>query len=296
MARDGADVHLVARGAHLRALRERGLRWRTPEHDELLKLPASELSAVTPAEGDVVVLATKLQDAEQALELVHARFGPTVPVVTWTNGVHGQRWAVARFHTVVASVIYVPATYQAPGEACLWGQPYRGTMHLGQIRGANTAVRDALAAALQQADFEAPVHRDLAPVQNAKWVVNCGGAAQALVVADQWRQVADAAIAEARRIMGVAGLPVASDAELLPRPLSMGTIDGQQRGGGSTWQSLTSGRSLESRYLNGAIVELADEHGAKAPINEALVYAAARAEAEGWRAPSLRASEVLPGA
>ena len=47
-------------------------------------------------------------------------------------------------------------------------------------------------------------------------------------------------------------------------------IGGQDRGGGSTWQSLARGGAVEADYLNGEIVLLGRLHGVPTPVNELL--------------------------
>ena len=67
LAASGHEVVLVARGAHLDALRARGLRLATPHGTSTLDIPAvagpGELGL---REDDVLLLATKTQDAEPA--------------------------------------------------------------------------------------------------------------------------------------------------------------------------------------------------------------------------------------
>ncbi len=127
--RGGLDLHLVARGAHLEALR-RGLLWRRPEADELLPIPASSLEELEPKEDDVVAVATKLQHAEALLDRVQRLWGDPV-VSMWTNGLAGDRWAQRRFTRTVPSVVWVPASVPAPGQAALWGLPSPGQVVLG---------------------------------------------------------------------------------------------------------------------------------------------------------------------
>ena len=68
LAASGHEVVLVARGAHLDALKARGLRLATPDGTSTLDIPAvagpGELSL---REDDVLLLATKTHDAEPLL-------------------------------------------------------------------------------------------------------------------------------------------------------------------------------------------------------------------------------------
>ena len=68
-----------------------------------------------------------------------------------------------------------------------------------------------------------------------------------------------------------------------------GEIPGLKREGGSTWQSVVTGRSLETDYLNGEIVLLGRLHGIPTPANATMLDIAAQTAAErrqpGWITP-----------
>src|SRR6266568_7358674 len=106
LAATGHEVVLVARGAHLDALRSRGLRLATPDGTSTLDIPAvagpGELSL---REDDVLLLATKTQDAEpllaewawQPVRNTTGSAADALPVVCAQNGVAGERIALRRF-------------------------------------------------------------------------------------------------------------------------------------------------------------------------------------------------------
>ena len=71
-------------------------------------------------------------------------------------------------------------------------------------------------------------------------------------------------------------------------------VNGEMRGGGSSWQSLARGtRSIEADYLNGEIVTLGRLHGVPTPAN-ALMQRIANAQARVGAPPqSVPVAEVL---
>jgi len=290
--RAGERVHFVARGFRGQALAQHGLRWRTPDRDETLPIPTSTADELVPGPDDVLCLATKLHDAPDALDSLPAAFAHT-PVVTWTNGVQAPAWAAETGRDVVAAAVVVPATIDDPATATLWGVPHYGAMHLGVTHGDGTTVRDAMHRALGQAGFDPVSHDDVWPILRAKWMTNLMGAAQALVRPEGFEAVALAALAEGIAVLEHAGVPCADVDALSPRPITVGTIDGTTRDGGSTFRSITRGKPLETPYLNGPLVDLARAHGTAAPINEALLRWADVAMDEGWRAPRIGADDVL---
>ncbi|MCM0021928.1 MAG: 2-dehydropantoate 2-reductase, partial [Tagaea sp.] len=87
LAQSGADVALVARGAHLDAIRRQGgLKIESPQGEFLAKVRVSDdASALGPA--DLVGLAIKLWDTEGAIRAVASLMGPSTKIVSFQNGV-----------------------------------------------------------------------------------------------------------------------------------------------------------------------------------------------------------------
>src|SRR5205085_12107865 len=82
----GADVVLFARGPHLLAMRERGLRVVSPDGDfEVKPEVAGDLDAIGPA--DVVVLGVKAHSLPTLAPRLRALFGPDTVVVSTQNGI-----------------------------------------------------------------------------------------------------------------------------------------------------------------------------------------------------------------
>ena len=117
LAAAGADVLFVARGAHLAALQQRGLRIESPLGP--LHLPAVNATDDTAAVGhaDVVLFTVKLYDTESALRLLPPLIGPGTVVVPLQNGVDSVSSLSASVgRTCVAGgTTYVSAVVAEPG-------------------------------------------------------------------------------------------------------------------------------------------------------------------------------------
>lgn len=86
LARGGADVHLVARGANLEAMRANGVRVLSPRGDFSARVPATDdPREIGPV--DVVVLGLKAQDYATAGPLLAPLLGPETAVVAAQNGI-----------------------------------------------------------------------------------------------------------------------------------------------------------------------------------------------------------------
>jgi len=140
---------------------------------------------------------------------------------------------------------------------------------------------------LRGVGFDAVAREDIGRWKYAKWIINLGGAAQAMVE-DDWQSVADEAQAEGEIVLEAAGVDRITTEELIARAevVRSDPVDGKPREGGSTWQSHARGRPLESPWLEGAMAKLAEELGVPAPVNAFLARASISPRA-------LTAAEVL---
>jgi len=86
LARAGADVVLFARGPHLRAMRERGLRVRSPEGDFEVH-PEATGDLTTVGTLDVVVIGVKAHSLPALAPHLRSVFGPDTVVVSTQNGI-----------------------------------------------------------------------------------------------------------------------------------------------------------------------------------------------------------------
>ena len=126
-----------------------------------------------------------------------------------------------------------------------------------------------------------------------KLLMNLANSIEATVAPDP--RVEGAGEARAGRGRGVpapAGIDFASadeDKERRGDRMNVRPVNGEFRGGGSSWQSLARGTgSIETDYLNGEIVMLGRMHGVPTPANE-LMQRVANEQARR------RAAEVGPG-
>jgi thiosulfate/3-mercaptopyruvate sulfurtransferase len=69
-------------------------------------------------------------------------------------------------------------------------------------------------------------------------------------------------------------------------------IEGRSRAGGSTWQSLARGGSVECDYLNGEIALLGRLHGVATPVNAELQRRIAAAARAGARPGGMSSEEL----
>ncbi len=298
LARAGSEVVLVARGAHLDALRATGLDLRTPHGRDVLRLPAvGAVAEVDWADGDVVLLTVKGQHAEGLLAELDGLVDPTTPIVCAQNGVANERRAMRRFAAVHGMCVMLPAVHLEPGVVAAFGDPTPGILDVGRVPDGADGVDAAIAADLRAAGFSAEPHDRILRAKHRKLISNLANAAVALSGYDAASSpLVAAAMAEGEAVLAHAGIDVASadeDADRRRDHFRIGKVAGIPRGGGSTWQSLARGTGeVEVDTLNGEIVLQARLHGTDAPINESLRRLAHRAAREGWEAGALPLADL----
>ena len=292
LARAGEDVVLIARGPHLAAMRERGLRVVGAEGDFTVHPRCTDdIGAV--AEAEVVFLTLKAHSLPAVASSLAASLGPTTAVVSAQNGIpwwyfqrHGGELEGTRLRSVdptgalsggidpariVACIVYPATRLVEPG---LVEHVEGNRFSIGELDGSRTDRALAISATLVRAGFKAPVQTR---IRQELWLKLLGNAAfnpiSALTRATLSEITSDpAASALARAVMEEAD----SIARRLGVEIPIGIdrrIEGAARVGDhktSMLQDVEAGRPLEVEALVGALVELAGLTGVSVPRLETL--------------------------
>lgn len=117
LAAAGNEVHFVARGAHLEAMRESGLKVKSGFGDMALAPVNATDDAATIGPADIVLFCVKLYDTESAAAKLGPLVGRDTLVVPLQNGVDSaeRMAAVVPPANVVGGVAYISATIEQPG-------------------------------------------------------------------------------------------------------------------------------------------------------------------------------------
>jgi len=276
LAAAGEDVTLIARGAHLDAIRRDGLRLDTPDGSEVFRLPAVEgPEELDLGPDDLVILTMKSNDTAAALARLRTAAPPETPIICAQNGVANERMALRLFANVYGVCVIFPATHLEPGVVEAQSTPITGLLDLGRYPSGVDETAERIAAMFKAATFESVARPDIMRWKYRKLIMNLGNAVQAVCVRDDdGTALIDRIRAEATQVFAAAGIDVVPEAEEEARRaniLQVKPVRGRTRDGGSSWQSLRrrSG-SIESDYLNGEIVLLGRLHGVPTPANELI--------------------------
>jgi len=287
LARAGVDVTLIARGPHLKAMRESGLRVIDSGGEWTVRIDATDDFAAMRDAGAVFVT-LKAHSLPPVAERLAAGIGPDTVVVSAQNGIpwwyfqrHGGELegihlesvdpggAVANAidpRRVIGCIVYTATSLVSPGVVRhVEGERFS----LGELDGSQSARILELSHLLGSAGLKAPV---LQRIRAELWLKLLGNAvfnplsaltraslgdiAQSPLVAEVVRSAMEEADAVARRL-GIE-IPVSIDQR----------IKGAARVGDhktSMLQDLEAGRPMEIDALTGSVVELGDRLGVPVP-------------------------------
>jgi 2-dehydropantoate 2-reductase len=300
LAEHGHDVLLIARGAHHDAIRTDGLRIESPDGSITLKIPVVDSPTKVSWTGDdVLLLATKTQDTEAALDALAHVAPQTLPIFCAQNSVANERMATHRFASVYGVYVWSPADYLTPGHVRVWCAPTSGILHVGCYPPGVDALSERVAAAFRDATFFAEAKADIMRWKYRKLLSNLGNAVDALCgTAARGSGIAQRARREGIACLDAAGIShVADDEEdaaKLEREVRPRTINGEERRGGSSWQSLERRLgTIETDYLNGEIVRLGQRYGVPTPVNALLLYLSQRVAMERRPPGSINPDKIL---
>jgi 2-dehydropantoate 2-reductase len=284
LVQGGYDVALIARGAHYEAIRDHGLRIQSPDDDTTLEIPVanhpSQLGLVT---DDVVILAMKSQDTIGACEALDACAPPDIAVACFQNGVENERVVLRHFPNTYAVCVMSPTSHIEPGVVIAQSAPVTGLLDIGRYPAGVDDRTHLIADALNASTFHSIPRPDVMRWKYTKLLMNLANSIEASVTPDpRVKELAAVVRVEGEACLRAAGIDFASrdeDKERRGDRMHVRPVNGEYRGGGSSWQSLARGtRSIEADYLNGEIVLLGSLHGVPTPAN-ALMQRTAKEQA-----------------
>jgi 2-dehydropantoate 2-reductase len=275
LAQGGADVHFIARGRHLEAMRASGLRIEGPEPVDVQRVNATD----KPADAgvmDVVMLGVKLWDTEAAIEQMRPMVGPQTVVISFQNGVLKDQYLRAAFDAkqIMGGVGYVATTIESPGVIRQTGPMQR--LIFGEFDGSRSARGEAfLAACLAggiNAELSLHIQREI--WQKYVFLVGLSGTTTTMRTTigpirsnPQTRAFLEDVMREVVAVGRAHGVDLAEDfaATAMQRADSVAADMTS-----SMHHDLERGNRLEVRWLSGGVVELGRAKGIATPLNRAI--------------------------
>ena len=276
LAKGVADVHFVARGAHLAAMRAHGLTVESAH--EPLRLEPVEVTGDPATIGpvDVVLFGVKLWDTEPAARAILPLIGPDTAVISFQNGVQKDDTLrpIVGAHAIVGGAAYIGAAIARPGVIAHTGTMQR--LVFGEYDGRRSARIEAFLAACRAGGINAEISADITRELWEKYaflVALSGATASIRLPLGPIRShpltrrfLLDLAkeVVAVGRAHGVA-LPVdfaeqrIAFADALPAEMTA-----------SMHHDLERGNRLELAWLSGGVVDLGQKVGVPTPVNRAV--------------------------
>jgi 2-dehydropantoate 2-reductase len=277
LAKAGADVTFIARGAHLAAMKRDGLKVQSQRGDiHLVPTQATD----NPAEigkVDFVLFCVKLWDVESAGISIKPLIGPDTAVIPLQNGVDAAERLIPILgpNAVMGGVAQISANIIAPGVIQQVGTFMR--IVFGELDGSASPRGKAFLALCLKAGFEAKLSDAILTELWMKFILL---AANASAVATSRRPIGDLRDPEIRPVMLAAyrevmdvgracGIALPDNAVEITAGYS-DSLPAHQKP--SMALDLDRGNRLELPWLGGKVVELGRKHGVPTPMHS-LMYA-----------------------
>jgi 2-dehydropantoate 2-reductase len=286
LAKAGSDVTFVARGAHLAAMRTRGLSVLGPRGDIVLgPVPATDDPAgIGPV--DIVLFCVKLWDVESAGAAIRPLLGRDTAVIPLQNGIDASDRLIPILGkgAVMGGVAQISATISGPGVIRQTGTFMR--LISGELDGRASPRGAAFQQQCQKAGFDAVNTDQILMALWEKFVLLATNSSIAALTRLPFGKLRDdpevfslfaKGVAEAVAVGRASGVPLPPDTET--RALqAIRNFPGDMLP--SMAIDLLRGNRLELPWLSGKVVALGRELGVPTPTHDVL-YAALKPYANG---------------
>lgn len=274
LAAAGEDVTFIARGAHLKAMQENGLRIESPLGD--LTLPSVRATDDPAAVGPVdhVLFLVKLPDTRSAAEAMRPLLGPETTVLSLQNGVDAWGWIgeVVGMERVLAGTARIPAMVSSPGVVTHSAPTAQITF--GEFDGSRSPRAEALLATYGRA-VDTELIDDIEVEIWSKFVMLSAFSALTCMTRLPIGPIRETPPTRAL-LRRAAEETAAVGKAICPRLPAETVVDGTMAFfdkappiiRSSMLDDLNRGKPIEVEHLSGAVARLAAENGLSAPVHE----------------------------
>ncbi|MFQ5944669.1 MAG: 2-dehydropantoate 2-reductase [Anaerolineae bacterium] len=276
LAHAGHDVTFIARGAHLQAIREKGLEVRSV-HGDFTVHPAQ--ATARPSEVglvDYVIVAVKHYHLAEAAPMVRHLVGPNTVVAPLLNGVDAHEYLIEVLgnEPVIGGLCALVSMIEAPGIIRQTSRLRR--VELGELDGNQSERVERLIRAWSEGGVES-IHSD--SIHIALWnkllfIASFGGVtalaranAGEILSTPQTRTLFIQAMREIEAVARSQGTSLPSDA--VERGLGLAEAVAPE-GTSSMQRDVAAGRPFELEAFSGKIVQLGEASGVETPVHRGI--------------------------
>ncbi len=275
LAQAGNDVCVVARGAHLAAIREGGLRIRSPKGDAVVAVAATEEPGSVGA-CDVVLVCVKSYDTASVAASIGPMLAGDSAIVSLQNGVDNEDLIAAQVgaERVLGGAAFIFSSIVAPGVVEHTGGPAR--LVFGELDGTRSARAERLLDHLRAAKIDAELTSEIRRVLWTKFAFICAAAGMTATSrltlrevynCDESREMFVRIVDEVVALACLEGIPLGDDVRDDALRFAA-TVDSGSYS--SLYHDLVAGRPLELDSLHGAVVRRAAARGLPTPACQSV--------------------------
>lgn len=287
LAAAGEDVHFIARGQHLAALRANGLVLKSANGDLHLQPVSATDDPASIGPVDIVIFAVKRYDTESAAKLIKPVIGADTAAITLQNGMDKDerlRTVLGHGHVMDGAAYIGGARVASPGVITHVGKVAR--IVFGEADGSRSARGGSFLAACKNAGMDATFSTEIARELWAKFAFLSAFSGISSVLRqpvgeiagdDGTRKLFADAIMECVAIAKANGIDLGDD-YLAKQQNFVDQVPPETRS--SMQMDVEAGRRLELDWMSGAVARIGDELGVPTPIHH-FIYAALKRYAGG---------------
>ena len=272
LAQSGQDVTFIARGHHLQAIREKGLRIKSVFGDFVVSpIQATDKpSEVGPV--DLIIVATKTYHTDDAAQAIKSMVGSETVVMSLQNGVEAANrlGAVVGIEHMIGGTTWLSAAIEAPGIIGQYSQFRR--IALGELNGQKTLRIQRIHDALSRSGATIELVEDINKVMWTKYVFIASVTAIGCLTratfgeyrhVPEARAVLAAAMQEVKAVAQASGIML--DTDVIDKTLAF--LDGSAPGIKTSMQrDIEAGKVSELESMIGFVVLLGEKLKVPTPV------------------------------
>ena len=276
LAQAGEDVSFIARGEHLRAIQESGLRVESADGDFLIQPARATDDTTTVGPVDAVVLAVKGWQVPDAIATIRPLMGAGTFIMPLLNGIDAPNQLAAAFgrRRVAPGLCNLFGAVEAPGQ--IRNMMARPRIVVGEFDGSGSERLERLCQAFARVGVRAAVADDIWAALWEKLLLvapfaGVGAVTRAPVgvmrTLAETRAMLEGAMTEIYELARARGVAMAADAIAT----AFAFVDGSpEQATASMQRDIIAGRPSELESQVGVVVRLARETAMNVPIHTAL--------------------------
>ena len=275
LARAGHNVTFIARGPHLDAIQQNGLRVVSSNDGDFTVAGDATDNPSSAGAQELVLFTVKMYHNDDAIHAIAPLVGPDTIILTLQNGIdNGDRLAeVYGPERVMIGSAYLEGRISEPGVVTQGGP---GAASFGERTLGITERGRRLLEAFQCAGWRVELLENMTGMLWKKFAYLSGSAGVCaasgcmygeLRTVPETRAAIQAAIAEALAVGEAAGAPLEPDS----LEWSMNALDNfPATGMASLAKDFAEGRPVELEGLTGTVIRMGQQYGVATPVNDAL--------------------------